>query len=47
MLSNHPAVVQFIKHDTPSLGAERYAIELGSMLMATPEQTIIDLARRP
>lgn len=46
-LSDRTAVVRFIKRDTQGLDAERYDTELGSTLVTTPEQTILDLAHRP
>lgn len=46
-LSDRPAVVRFVKRDTHRLDAERYDTELGSTLVTTPEQTILDLAHRP
>lgn len=46
-LSDRPAVVRFVKRNTEKLDAERYDTELGSTLVTTPEQTILDLAHRP
>jgi predicted transcriptional regulator of viral defense system len=46
-LSDRTAVVQFVKRNTHELDAERYDTELGSTLVTTPEQTILDLAHRP
>ena len=46
-LSDRPAVVRFVKRNTQGLDAERYDTELGSTLVTTPEQTILDLAHRP
>lgn len=36
-----------MKRDTARLDAERVTTELGPTLVATAEQTILDLARRP
>lgn len=47
MLSDRPAIVRFVKRNTQGLDAERYDTELGSTLVTTPEQTILDLAHRP
>ena len=46
-LSDRAAVVRFVKRNTQGLDAERYDTELGSTLVTTPEQTILDLAHRP
>ncbi len=46
-LSDRTAVVRFVKRNTQGLDAERYDTELGSTLVTTPEQTILDLAHRP
>jgi len=46
-LSDRTAVVRFIKRNTQGIDAERYETELGSTLVTTPEQTILDLAHRP
>jgi predicted transcriptional regulator of viral defense system len=46
-LADRPATIQFVKRDTARLDAERMATELGPTLVTTPEQTILDLARRP
>lgn len=46
-LSDRTAVVRFVKRHTQQLDAERYETELGSTLITTPEQTILDLAHRP
>ncbi|CAN5642318.1 hypothetical protein BH11ACT6_BH11ACT6_16110 [soil metagenome] len=46
-LSDRPAVVRFVKRNTQELDAERLDTELGSTLVTTPEQTILDLAHRP
>lgn len=46
-LSDRDAVVRFVKRNTQSIDAERYDTELGSTLVTTPEQTILDLAHRP
>jgi hypothetical protein len=39
--------VVFVKRDTDRLDAERLSTELGPALVTTPEQTVLDLARRP
>lgn len=46
-LADRPATIQFVKRDTARLLAERMPTELGPTLVTTPEQTILDLARRP
>lgn len=46
-LSDRQAVVTFVKRDTNTLDAERIETKLGSMLVTTPEQTVLDLAHRP
>lgn len=46
-LSDRPAVVRFVKRDTARLDAERIETPLGSVLVTTPEQTVLDLAHRP
>jgi predicted transcriptional regulator of viral defense system len=46
-LSDRTAVVRFVKRNTQGIDAERYDTELGSTLVTTPEQTILDLAHRP
>jgi predicted transcriptional regulator of viral defense system len=46
-LSDRPAVVRFITRDTTGLDAERVDTGLGSTLVTTPEQTVLDLAHRP
>jgi len=46
-LSDRPAVVRFVKRDTAILDAERVETPLGSTLVTTPEQTVLDLAHRP
>jgi predicted transcriptional regulator of viral defense system len=47
MLADRAAKVRFVKRDTDRLDAERMTTELGPTLVTTPEQTILDLARRP
>lgn len=47
MLADRAATVRFVKRDTGRLDAERIATELGPTLVTTPEQTVLDLARRP
>ena len=46
-LLDRPAVVTFVKRDTDSLDAELIETSLGAALVTTPEQTLLDLARRP
>lgn len=46
-LSDRTAVVRFVKRNTQVVDAERWDTELGSTLLTTPEQTILDLAHRP
>lgn len=46
-LSDRAGLVRFIKRNTAGLDAERHETELGSTLVTTPEQTILDLAHRP
>lgn len=46
-LADRTATVRFVKRDTARLDAERMSTELGATLVTTPEQTVLDLARRP
>jgi predicted transcriptional regulator of viral defense system len=46
-LVDRTATVRFVKRDTERLDAERMSTELGPTLVTTPEQTVLDLARRP
>jgi hypothetical protein len=46
-LTDRPAVVRFVQRDTSRLDAERIPTELGSTLVTTPEQTVLDLTHRP
>jgi predicted transcriptional regulator of viral defense system len=46
-LADRAATVRFVKRDTTRLDAERMSTELGPTLVTTPEQTVLDLARRP
>lgn len=46
-LVDRVATVRFVKRDTGRLDAERMNTELGPTLVTTPEQTVLDLARRP
>jgi len=46
-LSDRTAIIRFIKRNTQGIDAERYETELGSILVTTPEQTILDLTHRP
>ncbi|MFD6397998.1 type IV toxin-antitoxin system AbiEi family antitoxin [Nocardia sp. NPDC060249] len=46
-LTDRPAQVRFVRRDTEALDAERIETPLGPALVTTPEQTVLDLARRP
>lgn len=46
-LADRTACVRFVKRDTARLDAERMTTELGPTLVTTPEQTVLDLGRRP
>ncbi len=46
-LIGREATVQFVRRDTDRLDVESVATELGRALVTTPEQTVLDLARRP
>lgn len=46
-LTDREATVRFVKRNTARLDAERMSTELGATLVTTPEQTVLDLARRP
>lgn len=46
-LVDRVATVRFVKRDTARLDAERMSTEIGPTLVTTPEQTLLDLARRP
>ncbi|TCJ94259.1 type IV toxin-antitoxin system AbiEi family antitoxin domain-containing protein [Nocardia alba] len=46
-LTDRPARVRFVRRDTDALDAERIETPLGPALVTTPEQTVLDLARRP
>jgi predicted transcriptional regulator of viral defense system len=46
-LADRPAAVRFVKRDTDRLDAVRMNTELGPTLVTGPEQTILDLGRRP
>ena len=46
-LADRAATVRFVKRGTARLDAERMSTELGPTLVTTPEQTVLDLARRP
>ncbi len=46
-LKDRQAMVRFVKRDTNGLDAERIETALGSALVTTPEQTLLDLAHRP
>lgn len=46
-LADRDATVQFVKRDTAALDAQAMPTELGSVLVTTPEQTLLDLAHRP
>lgn len=47
VLLDRPAVITFVKRDTDSLDAELIETSLGAVLVTTPEQTLLDLVRRP
>ncbi|WP_431838246.1 type IV toxin-antitoxin system AbiEi family antitoxin [Cellulomonas sp. Y8] len=44
-LVDRPATVRFVERDTSALDAERMSLDLGSALVTTPEQTLLDLVR--
>jgi predicted transcriptional regulator of viral defense system len=46
-LKDRQSVVRFVKRDTDGLDAERIETSLGSAIVTTPEQTLLDLAHRP
>ena len=46
-LADRDATVRFVKRDTDRLDAVRMSTELGPTLVTTPEQTVLDLGRRP
>ncbi|MQY25722.1 type IV toxin-antitoxin system AbiEi family antitoxin domain-containing protein [Nocardia aurantia] len=46
-LTDRDAIVRFVTRDTDNLDAETISTELGSTLVTTPEQTVLDLAHRP
>lgn len=46
-LTDRAAQVRFVRRDTDALDAERLETSLGPALATTPEQTVLDLARRP
>lgn len=46
-LTDRAATVRFVKRDTARLDAQRMTTDLGPTLVTTPEQTVLDLARRP
>ncbi|MEV6658861.1 type IV toxin-antitoxin system AbiEi family antitoxin domain-containing protein [Nocardia fluminea] len=46
-LTDRPAQVRFVRRETAALDAERIETPLGPALVTTPEQTVLDLARRP
>jgi predicted transcriptional regulator of viral defense system len=46
-LKNGRSVVRFVKRDTGRLDAELVETPLGSAIVTTPEQTLLDLAHRP
>jgi predicted transcriptional regulator of viral defense system len=46
-LKDRHLVVRFVKRDTDRLDAERIETPLGSAIVTTPEQTLLDLAHRP
>ncbi|MFD4292372.1 type IV toxin-antitoxin system AbiEi family antitoxin [Rhodococcus sp. NPDC058505] len=46
-LLDRPAILRFVQRDTDALDAERIGTPLGAALVTTPEQTVLDLSRRP
>lgn len=46
-LTDRSASVRFVRRDTDAIDAERVETPLGPALATTPEQTVLDLARRP
>jgi predicted transcriptional regulator of viral defense system len=46
-LKDRQSVVRFVKRDIDRLDAERIETPLGSAIVTTPEQTLLDLAHRP
>jgi predicted transcriptional regulator of viral defense system len=46
-LLDRDATVQFVKRDVARLDLEAVATELGRTIVTSPEQTVLDLARRP
>lgn len=46
-LLDRPATVLFVRRDADALDAERVETSLGPTLVTTPEQTVLDLSRRP
>ncbi len=46
-LTDRPATVVFVMRDTARLDVERVPTDLGSALMTSIEQTLLDLAHRP
>ncbi|WP_422631253.1 type IV toxin-antitoxin system AbiEi family antitoxin domain-containing protein [Rhodococcus opacus] len=46
-LSDRAATLRFVQRDTEALDAERVDTPLGPALVTTPEQTVLDLSRRP
>lgn len=46
-LTDRAAQVRFVRRDTDAPDAERAETPLGPVLVTTPEQTVLDLARRP
>lgn len=46
-LADRQALVRFVVRDTARLDAERIDTELGAVLVATAEQAVLDLVKRP
>lgn len=46
-LIDRPGQITFVRRDVEGLEAERMTTDLGSALVTTVEQTVLDLARRP
>ncbi|UCZ89111.1 type IV toxin-antitoxin system AbiEi family antitoxin domain-containing protein [Gordonia sp. WA4-43] len=45
--ADRPATLRFVQRDTDGLDAESIDTALGPVLVTTPEQTVLDLSRRP
>lgn len=47
VLHDRDGVIRFVQRNTEALDAELMTTELGDCLVATPEQTVLDLSHRP